>query len=251
MKNKKNNFYVIAAILMILATLFFIIVFSPGVTSSVFDPIPQSTSDIGSEAVDGAFENPDYSKIEITPENVQAVIRAMARPSEYYCESRSTLSYSGGSKAYPRKRWVSGSRSRVDIISENGTATMSMLYSNENVYIWRSGSARYYSTGAGDFTPDVSQMTMVYEDILNFPQESILAAQYTLHNSIPCIYVKAANPISGYTCEYWVATDSGLLIRGQTLDASGAVIFTVDVSQTIIGPQDSSLFLLPDGSTAE
>lgn len=247
MKNQKISSYAFTAILVILVTLIFIIIFSPAVTSSVVNSIPTYPPNTTSPGDTEILENPDYSQIEITKENVQSVIRAMARPVEYYYETKSTLSHSGGSKSYPRKKWTNGKLSRVDIIAENATTTMTVIYSPNAVYMWRPGHTRYYQSKPGDFTADNSQMMMVYEDVLELEIENILDAKYVVYNSLPCIYVEALNPVSGYKNRYWISAETGLLAFGQTAKSDGSVIYTVEAVETIVSPQEASTFLLPTG----
>ena len=249
MKNQKISSYAFTAILVVLVTLIFIIIFSPAVTSSVVNSIPTYPPNTTSPGTAEILENPDYSQIEITKENVQSVIRAMARPTEYYYETKSTLFHSGGSKSYPRKKWTNGKLGRVDIISENGTTTMTVIYSPSSVYMWRPGQTRYDRTKPGDFTADTSQMMMVYEDVLELEAENILDAKYTIYNSLPCIYVEALSPLTGYKSHYWISADTGLLAFGQMSDSDNSVIYTVEAMQTVISVQDSSIFLLPDGNS--
>jgi len=246
-KNKKISSYALAAILVILVTLAFIFIFSPGVTSSVVNSIPTDPPDADTLDTGIIPDNPDYSRVEITKDNVQAVIRAMARPTEYYYETQSTLFYSGGSRSYPRKKWSNGKQERVDIISENGTTTMTVIYSGNNVYMWRPGHNRYYKTTSGEFTSDSTQMIMVYEDILALDATNITDAKYMIYNSVPCIYVEASNPLTGYTDKYWISTDTGLLSFGQIFNKENAIIYSVEAKQTTTATQDPSLFLLPTG----
>lgn len=252
MKKHKINFYGIMAILILVFTLLFILFFSPGVSSTAdLDAIPTDIPDdtLSSPESTVTPENPDYSKLNITPSNVQAVISAMARPGEYYQETVSTLYHSSGSRTYPRKKWVHGALQRVDVISETNTVLMHILYHNKDVYMWRAGSARYYKTSMGEFSPDNDQMIMTYEEIANLAPESITKAEYTVYNSIPCIYVESKSSENGYTSKYWIATDTGLLAFGQTLDRSGNVFYTVESKQIAVTQQDDSLFLLPNGSS--
>lgn len=251
MRVKKNTFLILASIAVVALTCLFVFLFSPGISSSVIDSIPTDPPDISGADGNGgqASNNPDYSKIDITRENVQSVIRAMARPSDYYYETESVLAYSGGSSAYARKKWAHGAWERVDILSDSSTVTMHIIYGGGNVFMWRPGATRYYKTNAGEFTADDSQMMMVYEDVLHLDPSNILDAKYTLYNGTPCIYVEANNPVLGYRERYWISTENGLLILGQTLKDS-TVIYTVRSKVITVAAQDESLFQLPTGESA-
>lgn len=250
MKNKKISFYAFAAVLIIAATLLFVLVFSPGVSSSVLNPIPNELSGGPLSNTTQPLENPDYSKIEINKENVQSVIAEMSRPTQYYHETVSTIHHTSGSKRYPRKKWSNGTQQRIDVIAENGTTDMTVIHSGKYTYMWRPGHTRYYRANSGSFSADSTQMIMVYEDILKLATENITDAKFTLYNSIPCVYVEAVNPQTKYRSRYWVSSETGLLAYGQTLDSSNNVIYTVEATQTFIDTQDPSLFLLPNGETA-
>ncbi len=250
MKNKKISFYSFAAVLIIAATLLFVLVFSPGVSSSVLNPIPNELSSNATSDTAQVPENPDYSKIEINKYNVQAVVSAMSRPSQYYHETTSTIHHASGSKSYPRKKWCNGTQERIDIIAENGTTEMTVIHSGKYTYMWRPGHTRYYRANAGAFSADSTQMIMVYQDILKLKTDDITDAKFTLYNSVPCVYVEAVSPQTQYRSRYWVSSETGLLAYGQTLDSANNVIYTVEATQTFVDTQDPSLFLLPNGETA-
>lgn len=184
----------------------------------------------------------------IDRKNAKSIIEALHRPSEYYSETESVVSYSGGSSTFFRKKWVKGDFSRVDIISNSDRTTMHYVYTKENVYIYSPSSKTYYTTARGDFDADVEQMLVTYEDIVNTPDEDILDAKLTTLDGSSCIWVETKNTTTGNTTRYWVATSTGLLLYAETVDSSGNTVYTLTTKNTELSPQSDDTFKLPDGS---
>ncbi|MEG2377688.1 MAG: hypothetical protein RSC43_04945, partial [Clostridia bacterium] len=156
-------------------------------------------------------ENIDYSKVTITPQNVQSVVAALSRPSEYYYETSSELFYNSGSTKYFRRKWVKNGWERVDIF--NGQAVnMHVIFGNGNAFYWRPGDSDYFKTRAGSFTADESQMMMRYEDVIKLPKKQITDAKLTRYRGSECIYVEAKNAETAYHTRFWISTENGLLL---------------------------------------
>lgn len=249
MKNKKN----LLPILFFLAVLIllFILLYTPGFYSNVMGSIPE----LPPSGQNGNITNPDdiddnpNLPITITRENVQDVIAALSRPSEYFYETQSELIYTGGTKQYLRRKWERSGWSRIDIMNSVNSVETRLIYGGGSVFIWRPGDYDYYRTKSGDFTADTSQMIMVYEDILAVPKSAVLNAQYTMYEGTPCIYVEISNESLNYRERYWVSTENGLLVFGQTL-SNNIVFYNVKALEVIVEPQPETLFYLPGGQLA-
>ena len=246
MKKHRTLFFFLAAILLTFS-LVLILLLMPNMSSTLIDSVPEYPPKLN-PVVNSDSEA--LSTVSVDKTNVKNIISAISRPSEYFSETKSTLSHSGGSSEYMRKKWVRGNLSRVDVISSVTSQSVSShyLYSPDSVYIWRPGEKTYYKAARGDFDADDAQMLMSYEDILNASDESIVTAQNTLYDGNLCIYTEVRSIESGYTERYWVSATTGLLLFGQTLDSEGEVIYTITSTQIDISPQDISLFTLPDGT---
>lgn len=184
----------------------------------------------------------------IDRKNAKPIIEALHRPSEYFSETESVISYNGGSSTFSHKKWVKGDFSRVDIVSSSNRATMHYVYTEEKVYIYSPSSRTYYTTAKGDFNADETQMLVTYEDIINTPDENILDAKLTTLDNSSCIWVETKNPKTSNITRYWVATSTGLLIYAETVDSNGNTIYTLTTKNTELTPQNDDTFKLPDGS---
>ncbi|MBE6912759.1 MAG: hypothetical protein E7473_09565 [Ruminococcaceae bacterium] len=247
MKKHRTLFFFISAILLTFALVLGLILM-PDMSPSLADSVPEHPPKLN-PAINSETEV--LNAISVDKTNVKSIISAISRPKEYFSETKSTLSHSGGSAEYIRKKWVRENLSRVDVISPTAEQTVltHYVYSPTTVYIWKPGDTIHYNTARGDFDADDTQMLMSYEDILNASDENIVTAQNTLYDGVLCIYAEIKKPESGYTERYWVSTSTGLLLHGQTLNKEGSVIYSISSTRIDISPQDISLFNLPDGST--
>ena len=242
---KKQWLFFLIPISAILFIAFIIILFAPDMSTTLINTVPEyppelNSADAGSSLISDA--------VAIDKTNVKSIIAALNRPSEYYSETKSTITHSKGSIDYTRKRWTKGPLSRVDIIASSGAISKHYIYNSESAFIWRPGSRTYYKTSKGSFDADEDQMLMTYEDILSTDDENIITAQFSVYDSHPSIYVETKIPSEGYTERYWISASTGLLLFGQTLDESGNVIYSISAVQTDTSPQNSDIFKLPDGT---
>ena len=186
----------------------------------------------------------DYSRVEINTRNVQSIISAMNRPAEYYTETKSETFFDNTSSVNLRRRWVRDGLSRVDILNSTGTLTMSSIYTNNTVYYWVPGSSRVLKMPRGNFTAENEQMMMDYDTLLKLAPESITDAKLSRISGEQCIYVEAKNGL-GYTEKYWISSQNGLLILGQTLKED-TIIYSVQLVDLNLTRPDDIEFTLPD-----
>ncbi len=245
-KQHRATIFFSIAVLIIIASLIFW-VFAPAMSGTLIDTVPEHPPETN---IPENSQLSDLSEISIDVSNVQNVIASMKRPSEYYQETQSTLSYDSKSTQFLRKRWVKGSTSRIDTYNSSSQKSPSKhyVYTENNVYIWRPDSKSVFKTAKSHFNADSEQMIMTYEDIIDAPQENIAVAKLISYEDSSCIYTEIRNPDSGYTEKYWVSASTGLLLHGQTADENGNVIYEVASIHTDISSQSQELFKLPDGS---
>lgn len=249
MKKHRTLFFFLSAILLTF-TLVLILLLMPDMSSTVIDTVPEYPPDSGPVI---SADSEVLNVVSVDRTNAKSIIAAISRPKEYFSETKSTLSHQKGSAEYVRKKWVKEGLSRVDLISSPSSQTVSMhyIYSSDHIYVWRPGDRNFYRASRGEFDADDTQMMMSYEDIVNADDENIITAQNTMYDGNLCIYVEVRGPDNGYTERYWVATSTGLLVHGQTLDRDGNVIYSISSTQTDISAQDISIFTLPDGTTPD
>ncbi|MBR5543335.1 MAG: hypothetical protein IKU65_04495 [Oscillospiraceae bacterium] len=234
--------YVTVAILISILILLFLF---PDMSQTLINTVPEYPPEIST--ID-ANEILITNAVTIDKSNVRDIISAMNRPEEYYSETQGVITHNTGSSSFTRKKWVRGSLSRVDVLSDAQRTTAHYIYTDDKVYIFSPQSRTHYTTSRGNFDADDTQMMMSYEDIIKTPDESISDAKLTTLDGNSCIWVEAKNPKTGNTTRYWVATSTGLLLYGETLDPDGKTIYTFTVRQTDVSPQSADIFKLPDGT---
>ncbi len=203
-----------------------------------FAQIPEETPEVE------RTENPDYVRLDVTPSNVQSVVRELARPAEYYVESKSSLFYDGKTVTYPRRRWVKNSVSRVDIYNYYGNLTMSAIIDAENAYYWYGGASRYITLPKGNFDAENEQMMMDYTDLLELPSHAIKNAYLVRYEGETCIYTEALRD-DGTVEKYWISVNDGLLRQGQML-RENEVVYSFLQMKLDVAPQNDDYFTLPD-----
>lgn len=186
----------------------------------------------------------DYSKVDITKDNVQDIVSAMVRPTEYYVETKSESFYDNTSSVSLRRRWVRDGLSRIDILSAGGNVTMSTIYTDKNVYFWTPGSYRALEMSRGNFSANDEQLLMDYTTLIKLPTENIRTAALSRVNGEQCIYAEAVN-VHGYIEKYWISTQSGLLLLGQTFKGE-TLIYTIRLIELDLTRPDDIEFTLPD-----
>ncbi len=191
----------------------------------------------------------DYGKVSVNAENVVQVVRELKRPENYYYETVSELISEAATVRYFRKTWKQGDWQRIDSLSASGMTTMHVIYGNGPAFFWEPNSRTYYKTKVGDISADDTQMIMTYEDILSLTADEIISASFITYKNQGCIYVVAQPMDLGYQTQYWISTESGLLLAGQA-KKDGKVFYSIRIDGLKIGDQEDVVFRLPDGTLA-
>ncbi len=246
MKEQKNTRFPFSLVIIGISAVLLLLLFVPDMGRTLINTVPEFPPEISEFSE--STQTPS-NMIAIDKANVKNVISAMSRPSEYYSETQSVLSYSGGSATYTRREWVKNGWTRIDVMSTSSSSvTMHYMYGNGDVYVWRPSDRTYYKTKEGSISADDLHM-MTYEDIISADDENIITAQYTQYDGLQCIYAEVRDPLLSYTERYWVSTSTGLLVYGQTLDEDGSIIYSITATQTDVSEQSAENFNLPDGKS--
>ena len=70
---------------------------------------------------------------------------------------------------------------------------------------------------------------------------------YRALEELRCIYVETAEDKAGYSLQYWVSVDSGLLVQAEKR-LRGELIYRMSAPQVDQTELDASKFALPDGT---
>ncbi len=197
------------------------------------------------------FVDDGLDRVQVTSGTVQSVIKMLSRP-ESYSENISVTKYwGGGSTQYSVEKYVYSGVVRL-IITCGGTVK-NVIVGAESAHVWYGSENEVYSysigAAAGDerrVLADEYGMLLTYEDILKSDPESIFEAGYVSFNGENCIYVSAAYGEMGYTADYYVSADTGLLISAEVKDGTD-VIYSMKENGCDTSVPSADYFTLPDG----
>jgi len=186
----------------------------------------------------------DLTAVEVTTQNVQAVVKSMARPQSYHITMTLTNHYGDMTRTRIVDHWVSDANSRTRTVS--GAVTFNELRWKDTVYLWNADDETYISYPVGDFSPDASAGMLTYEDVARIPVKQITSAAYEAYEDIPCIHIVAEDPELDYSSEYYISLDTGMLIYG-AIRKGTTPIYSMTVTDLTQGIFDETVFMLPDG----
>lgn len=224
--------YIAAAIVLIMA-LVIVLIFLTDASRNRHEAnivLPAHGGDDGANTViELPYEEVDPGKkVEINTANVLSVIRAMARPEQYYLEMKSTVYAQEASVTTDIRHWVSGEQSVTRRYKDGDDAAIYMMRTQENVKIWFEGAEDVYIGALSDYSGDDAAGIPSYEDVLT-TGDQILSAKYVMEGQYACIYVSAADEALSYIKEYYIDVGTGLLIKTQT-HKGGTLIYSMEVS---------------------
>ncbi|MGI6039479.1 MAG: hypothetical protein ACOYBG_04635 [Eubacteriales bacterium] len=252
-KGKMTVFAVLAAVLLTAAI--FIVFLNTTVAGNLspeisLPPAPSEDPTGGNDSV----KIPDVPSfpveyLDITPENVQSVIKNLRRPENYTIEIEVEYHWSSGSSKVTRRTWGAGGVVRWQQFDLTGNPTINYICTDEAIYVWEEGEKSYITYDNGEFSIDDYGQIPTYEDILGADKADIVSASYEDQNSVPCVKTVIVDRESGYTKVYWVALESGFLWNAELLEGD-RTIYRMSVIPTSFSTDrpNTSIFSLPDGS---
>ena len=182
--------------------------------------------------------------VEIRTDTVQAAVDSMERLQAYTMTVKVETLWSDGSSETELTSYVRDRFTRVDVAQRDGSIRRTVT-DGENTYIWYD-DASYTVYASGSISADQELRVPTYEDLVEMPTESIVAATYQELKGLYCIYAEV-NLGEGYLGRYWVDVETGLLIAAQRLH-EGEPVYQMTVQSLDTATPDSQLFRLPDGT---
>ena len=175
---------------------------------------------------DGTAQNPPQNPmahVEITAENVQAVIASLERPAQYSREIRKTRYWSDGARSAAQITTIWSTSEAVRLQRDDGE---NMILTMDRYYIWFDGSG-YISNPITavmgenfDRILDEFQGIPSYETVLDLDLDQIIEAGYTLleidGEEQYVIYVEVRGGHLGYIDRYYISLLTGLLVGMET-----------------------------------
>ena len=189
-------------------------------------------------------------RVEITIENVQAVIAVLERPTSY---SRSIIAQSfweGGNATFMFSVSIHNDLTSISS-TMNNELIRRIIITHDRQYIWYSDEAVVFVGSIGSLTDstriaDQWHMLPSYEDVLNIDPIMITDAGVVDFEGIESIFITYRSPLLGYLRTYYISIFHGLLVGAEVIDRYGEIVFTVraDAPQAV----DIEAFFLPDGT---
>jgi len=247
-QSRKPATFVIIAVLLVFALLAFFLFFR-----DVETPEVRLAESPATEEDEGMPHNP-AALIEITPDNVQAVIATLERTEAYSRTISQTRYWSEGTGSATSEADIWLSPYALRIIWADGE---NMILTEGEYHIWfddRPHQTRPVTAGLGvslEQILDEFQGIPSYESVLELDPDQIVEAGYVLKNIGGvyeyCIYLVFAGGTLGYTDRYYISLSSGLLIAMLTTDGD-VPVFRMDTLRLTLDAPPAAMFLLPDGT---
>ena len=249
MKKRKTS-PLIAAIVIVLAFFLMIAVFLlSGKEQSVPITLPDAAP--GQTQQQDELQTELDNFVQITPDNVQQVVKTLARPTSYHQIYTVTIAEGERRSAQIVDMWTNGDMLRADITSDTGVS--SILTNKKTAFLWYSDDNVPVEIPLNDtISPDDLLGLPTYELLLNDDPAFITQASYlALQESVlQCIYVSVQDT-DELLKEYWIDIDTGLLYKAN-ITLNNQLIYSAEQEELhILAPEDEAFldqFLLPDGS---
>lgn len=211
-------------------------------------PLPDASA---SMEIPGVAEPDTLDRVEVTTDNIQAVISTLSRPEVYSREILIDTYWEGGQAGYAISVSTAGGMTSLRTVSSTGTEKR-IIVAADTLYIWYRGDrapfiGRTDPSDGETRNADEYQMIVTYEDVLELDKDYILDAGYTEYGGEECIYAQYRQPKLGYTMKYYVSIDLGLITGAEEYDADGALVYRMRAGECLFDA-DASAFLLPDGT---
>lgn len=204
----------------------------------------EDTSDGSDSSVQG--QDDQFWQVDVTPETVQSIVASLSRPESYYRELTVETLWSDGSHSTSVQFWQDGGWSHTRQILPSG-AVRHDLTGEDTTYYWYEGSERYRSFPADEYSADLTQHILTYEDVLDLDKDTITQTGYERRDVWPCVYLQVQ--VSDTVVErYWISTDTGLLVSAER-EQNGQLVYRMTAYTQVQTPcPTTASFALPDGT---
>ncbi len=212
--------------------------------------MPQITENVGTDPnPGGTAESDSYTRVEVTPATVQAVIRTMVplQPESYHRTIMVETALGDGNMGTTINQvWVDFGWTLVKSVWPSGV-TENTIVGEGKVYRWFDGDWSYKTWDGGARDTNMAQRIPTYEDVLDLDEKLITATGYEEKDGLACVYVEVAENELGNRERYWVSVETGLLVAAETKKGEETVLYMY--SSVVERPvQQGTGFVLPDGT---
>lgn len=250
MEGKNRTIFVVLIAIVIVVAVFFSFGLNLFMTDTPDVYLPDVTDSTGEEPGPGGTADPDrYTRVDVTPETVQDVIRTMVplQPKSFHRTVTVQTALGDGTMGTTENSvWVDFGWTMVESLWQSGV-TEHTIVGEGRVYRWFSGDWTYKDWDGEERDANMAQRIPTYEDVLDLDRDLITATGYENKNGLPCVYVEVAENELGNRERYWVSVETGLLVAAET--RKGEETLLLMSSGTVESPvQQGRSFALPDGT---
>ncbi len=199
----------------------------------------------GRGAGEGAGNAPVYAALR--PDTVQFALSAIEKPAACSCRYAVESFWEGGESLCRVTVHLREGLKRVRQERESGEKNY--LLTEDTYYIWYGAEGEVLSgprSGAlaGSALAEAVQMSGSYEDLLALEPSAILKTAYEPLEGQPCIYVRARMGRLGYVSDYYIAPDTGLLLKNEIWDGE-KLVYRLSSEEIVLSAPDEAEFALP------
>lgn len=239
---KKENILIIGFALVVLLVV--ALLFNNSIRRSSHIVLPNETSKTVTAQDEIKADTTGPVQIDVTPENVQAVIETLHRDDRYVLQSTVEYLWSGDRGALTSTVTVSNGFTRIDTKLPDNQMKHTIT-DESHTWIWYNQQTDVYSGASGDISADQEHYSPTYEDVLDLDVSEIMATSYCVFSDVNCISVETGT--EGNIMRYWISVDSGLLVGAEMLEDEETVYRMAAYPLHGITPKTKD-FTLPDGT---
>lgn len=215
--NKKISGYTVMIIISIILVLIFALLLLKPSRQKTEIILPDLTA-VPDNGQTGNKEGGWDSKLiraEVNNRTVQSVIASLERPDSYIRSIEIKKYWEGGEARYLVDVYTLEDKTRLAIAHE-GYETQNILINSDKVYIWYNNESDYLELNRWEEEElfqiaDSFQMIDTYEDVIELNRDNIVDSGYRERDGRYYIYVQTEDELFGYTSEYFISTETGLL----------------------------------------
>lgn len=245
------RFSIVSAVCIIAAVVIVLIYLNMS-TDTAEVRLPEETAGISSgvdSSGEGREEVNTLTYAELRPDTVQYILEIIEKPKSYSCRYTVESFWDGGSGVFDVAVYVKDSVFSVSIL--NDSYLKRCIFTDEDYYIWYVDDRDYYHGQRGsalgeERIADAVQMSGSYKTLMELEPEAISETSYIEVDGVYCIYVKAEVGELGYTSEYYIYPDTGLLLKNEVYDGE-KLVYRMNSSDVMLSAPYDEYFTLPGG----
>jgi len=214
--------------------------------------LPEATSGISSDVNnegEGGEEINQLNFAELRPDTVQYILGIIEKPKSYSCNYIVESFWDGGRSYFDVSVYVKDDVFSVTIL--NDAYLKHCIFTDEEFYIWYVDEKDYYEGKRGaalddEKIADAVQMSGSYKNLMELDAKQIIETDYVEVDGVYCVYVKAGMGQFGYTSEYYIYPDTGLLLKNEIYDGD-TLVYRMNGGDVMLTAPYDEYFTLPGG----